>query len=44
MDTVRRVNVGPIYVAVGCIADILEELADSIFRVEVNRWQNVQVI
>lgn len=38
----RRVNVGPVYgilhcVASGCVADVMEEVSASIFRVEISR-------
>jgi len=43
---VRRVNVGPVYgilhcVAMGCVADVMEEVASSIFRVEVSRGSKI---
>jgi hypothetical protein len=42
LDPVRRVNVGPVYgilhhMAMGCVADVLEEVAAPTIRVEVSR-------
>jgi hypothetical protein len=43
---VRRVNVGPVYgilhrLAMGCVADVLEEVSVSIFRVEISRGSKI---
>jgi hypothetical protein len=42
LNTLRQVNVGPVngilhHVAMGCVADVMEEVAASIFRVEISR-------
>lgn len=42
----RRVNVGPVYgilhhVAMGCVADVMEEVSASIFRVEISRGSKI---